>query len=117
LDANDTTASGDDTNLATDDLVQDSETRTYDLNSQALSFINGVFGINTGTSIGDFQAISTENHEAFRFVQNNGATEQIDVFTIEDQDAAGGGQDESSVLKVIKTGTINAGASCLFRNR
>jgi len=111
LDANTTAAIGDDTNLSTDDLTQDPETRTYDLNEQVLSFINGALGINTTTPDGDFEAVSNENHEAYRFVQTNGTTGQIDVFTIEDQDVAGGGQDESSVLKVIKTGSINAGAN------
>ena len=38
-----------DTNLATDDLIQDAETRTYDLNSQNIGFINGRVGIGNTT--------------------------------------------------------------------
>jgi len=37
------------TNLATDDLTQDAETRTYDMNSQNLGFTNGRVGIGTTT--------------------------------------------------------------------
>jgi len=109
LDANSFTS--DDINLATDDLIQDTETRTYDLNTQILNFTNGAIGINSPNPTGDFQVISTENHEAFNFTQTNGTTGQRDVFTIEDQDTAGGGQDESSVLKVIKSGAISSEAN------
>ena len=41
--------SGADTTLATDDLTQDAETRTYDMNSQNLGFTNGKVGIGTTT--------------------------------------------------------------------
>lgn len=37
------------TNLATDDLVQDPETRTYNMNSQNLGFTNGRIGIGNNT--------------------------------------------------------------------
>ncbi|MBT8222263.1 MAG: collagen-like protein, partial [Eudoraea sp.] len=36
-----------DTNLALDNLVQDSETRTYDINNQKLGFTNGSIGVRT----------------------------------------------------------------------
>ena len=41
--------------------------------------------------------------------QTNVTTGETDVFTIEDQDAGDGTQDESSVLKVVKSGAINSG--------
>jgi len=37
------------TNLATENLIQDNETRTYDLNGQNLGFTNGKLGIGTTT--------------------------------------------------------------------
>ncbi|SDE85841.1 Collagen triple helix repeat-containing protein, partial [Pricia antarctica] len=39
----------DNTNLATDNLTQDAETRTYSMNGQDLGFTNGSFGIGTNT--------------------------------------------------------------------
>ena len=36
-------------NLATDNLVQETETRTYDMNSQNLGFTNGKLGVGTNT--------------------------------------------------------------------
>lgn len=37
------------TNLATENLTQDNETRTYDLNSQNIGFTNGKVGVGTNT--------------------------------------------------------------------
>lgn len=37
------------TNLATENLTQDAETRTYDMNSQNLGLINGKVGVSTNT--------------------------------------------------------------------
>jgi len=51
---------------------------------------------------------SQDNEDAFKFVQTDDLTGEKDVFTIEDQDEGGGGQDESSVLKVLKSGSIDA---------
>jgi len=51
--------------------------------------------------------VSDQDQNAYHFTQQNGTTGEKDVFTIEDQDVGGGGQDESSVLKVIKSGSIN----------
>ncbi|SCX90907.1 hypothetical protein SAMN05192588_0214 [Nonlabens sp. Hel1_33_55] len=101
--------SGDDTNLATTNLTQDSETRTYDLNTEDLNFTNGSFGINKSNPTGTLDVIGNGNENSFNFVQSNNLTGEIDVFTIEDQDAGGGGQDHSSVLKVFKSGPINSG--------
>jgi len=52
----------------------------------ANSFTSDDIGINSPNPTGDFQVISTENHEAFNFTQTNGTTGQRDVFTIEDQE-------------------------------
>jgi hypothetical protein len=38
-----------DTNLATDNLTQDPENRSYNMNNQALGFVNGMVGIGTNT--------------------------------------------------------------------
>ncbi|PRP67055.1 PA14 domain-containing protein [Nonlabens agnitus] len=99
----------DDTNLATTNLTQDAETRTYDLNSQDLNFTNGSFGINKPNPNGQLDVEGTRNEDAFRFTQTNNLTGEKDVFTVEDQDIGGGGQDHSSVLKVLKSGSINPG--------
>lgn len=100
-----------DKNLGKDDLTQSEEPRTYDMNGEDLNFTNGAFGINTPNPNGAFEATSTENYNAYTFTQDNSLTGEKDVFTIEDQDNAGNGQDHSSVLKVFKNGTINNGAS------
>ncbi len=97
------------TNLATDDLTQDAETRIYDMNTQDLTFTNGSFGIGTANPAGTLDVQSAVNHDAFRFTQTNVTTGERDVFTIIDQDGGGGGQDESSVLKVLKSGNISTG--------
>lgn len=52
---------------------------------------------------------SSSNLDAFNFVQADGLTGERDVFTIEDQDNGGGGQDHSSVLHLHKSGDINSG--------
>jgi len=99
----------DDTTLATTDLTQDAERRTYDQNGQDLVFTNGSFGINKVNPQGRLDVLGTENEDAFRFVQTNNLTSEKDVFTIEDQDVGGGSQDGSSVLKILKSGRINNG--------
>ena len=98
-----------DKNLGKDDLTQSEEPRTYDMNGEDLNFTNGAFGINTPNPNGAFEATSTENYNAYTFTQDNSLTGEKDVFTIEDQDVGGGGQDHSSVLKVLKSGNINTG--------
>jgi len=98
-----------DKNLGKDDLTQSEEPRTYDMNSEDLNFTNGAFGINTPNPNGAFEATSTENYNAYTFTQDNSLTGEKDVLTIEDQDVGGGGQDHSSVLKVLKSGNINTG--------
>ena len=98
-----------DKNLGKDDLTQSEEPRTYDMNGEDLNFTNGAFGINTPSPNGAFEATSTENYNAYTFTQDNSLTGEKDVFTIEDQDVGGGGQDHSSVLKVLKSGNINTG--------
>jgi len=110
---NDSTIPSDNTNFASDDLTQDAETRTYNINNQDLNFTNGSFGLNKTNPTGTLDAESTLNEDAFRFVQGNNLTGEKDVFTVEDQDDAGGGQDHSSVLKVIKSGSISGGADGL----
>ncbi len=98
-----------DKNLGKDDLTQSEEPRTYDMNGEDLNFTNGAFGINTPNPNGAIEATSTENYNAYTFTQDNSLTGEKDVFTIEDQDAGGGAQDHSSVLKVLKSGNINSG--------
>jgi hypothetical protein len=98
-----------DKNLGKDDLTQSEEPRTYDMNGEDLNFTNGAFGINTPNPNGAIEATSTENYDAYTFTQDNSLTGEKDVFTIEDQDAGGGAQDHSSVLKVLKSGNINSG--------
>jgi len=98
-----------DKNLGKDDLIQSEESRTYDMNGEDLNFTNGAFGINTPNPNGAIEATSTENYNAYTFTQDNSLTGEKDVFTIEDQDAGGGAQDHSSVLKVLKSGNINSG--------
>ncbi len=68
---------------------------------------DGDISIGTATTSGDLNAVSDEDQDAFHFTQENGTTGEKDVFTIEDQDAGGGGQDGSSVLKVVKSGSIS----------
>ena len=106
---NDNTIPSDNTNLATDDLTQDLETRTYNMNNQDLNFTNGSFGLNKTNPAGTLDAENTLNEDAFRFVQVNNLTGEKDVFTVEDQDVGGGSQDHSSVVKVLKSGAISTG--------
>ena len=70
---------------------------------------DGDVGIGTTTPSGDLQVTSDEDQDAFNFTQATGTTGEKDVLTIEDQDAGDGTQDESSVLKVVKSGAINSG--------
>lgn len=70
---------------------------------------DGDLGIGTLSPSGDIEAISDEDQNAYSFVQEDITTGEKDVFTIEDQDIGDGNQDESSVLKVHKSGTINSG--------
>lgn len=51
--------SGTDTNLATDNLTQDPEPRTYNLNSQTLGLINGNTGFGTTTPNSTVQITGT----------------------------------------------------------
>lgn len=96
-------------NLATNNLTQAAESRSYNMNGQDLGFTNGSFGVGTASPSGTMEGRSTSNTDAFLFVQQDGTTGEKDVFTIEDQDTGGGGQDESSVLKIVKSGPINTG--------
>jgi len=81
---------------------------TFDGSSQDLVIhSDGDISIGTATAAGDLNILSTEDQNAFNFTQANGTTGEKDVFTIEDQDAGGAGQDESSVLKIHKSGSIN----------
>jgi len=66
----------------------------------------GDISLGTATAQGDFNIESSEDQDAFFFTQTNSTSGEKDVFTIEDQGAAGGSQDESSVLKVHKSGSI-----------
>jgi hypothetical protein len=100
---------GDDSNLATKNLTQDAETRTYDMNNQDLNFTNGSFGINIVNPTATLDVEGSGNEDSFRFVQTNSLTGEKDVFTIEDQDVGGGSQDGSSILKILKSGSINSG--------
>ena len=68
---------------------------------------SGDISLGTTMSNGDVNFVSDQDQEAFHYVQENGTSGQKDVFTIEDQDASGGSQDHSSVLKVQKSGSLN----------
>jgi len=98
-----------DINLGKNDLIQSLETRTYDMSGQVLNYENGFFGINSTTNANVLDARSNANINAFNFFQGDNLTGEKDVFTIEDADNGGGGQDASSVLKVHKSGIINSG--------
>ena len=87
-------------NLATDNLTQDAEARTYDMNTQTLGFTNGSFGIGKNNPNSVLDVLSNQNQNAFNFYQNDGTTGERDVFSITDADNGGGGQDHSSVLKL-----------------
>ena len=69
---------------------------------------DGDVGIGTTTPSGDLDVQSDEDQDAFSFTQTDATTGERDVFTIDDQDAGDGTQDESSVLKVLKSGAINS---------
>ncbi len=69
---------------------------------------DGDVGIGTTTPAGDLGVTSDEDQDAFNFTQATGTTGEKDVLTIEDQDIGDGTQDESSVLKVVKSGAINS---------
>lgn len=56
-----------------------------------------------------FDVQSNLDQDAFKFLQTDVTTGERDVLTIEDQDIGSGTQDESSVLKIIKSGAIHAG--------
>ena len=113
----DTTAFGGSNIYNTSDSLEGNRTVTMDGNS--LSFegstdtvtihADGDLSIGTPTANGDLNVVSDENQDAFHFTQTNVTTGERDVFTLEDQDVGGGGQDESSVLKVLKSGAINSG--------
>ncbi|MCB9811708.1 tail fiber domain-containing protein [Candidatus Nomurabacteria bacterium] len=62
----------------------------------------------TGTTDTKLALTHAGNETGFSFIQTNVLSGEQDVFVIEDQDGGGGGQDESSVLKVIKSGAWNS---------
>ena len=71
---------------------------------------NGHIGLGTTASADALlYGYSSGNYDAFSFVQTNGMTGERNVFTIEDQDYGGGGQDHSSVLHILKSGDIHSG--------
>jgi len=82
---------------------------TFDDTNNYFEFMGGNVGIGT-TSPGNYRiyAIHNQNADAFYFKGHSSTTGEHDVFTIEEPDAGGGSQDESSVLKVIRTGAFNA---------
>jgi len=70
---------------------------------------DGDVGIGTSSPSGQFHVLNTGNVDGFLFRSTNVLTGEKDVLTIEDQDVGGGGQDHSSVLKVLKSANINSG--------
>jgi len=68
---------------------------------------DGDIGIGTLTPKGQLNAVNTEDEDAFTFESADGTTNEKDVFSIIDSDAAGAGQDHSSVLKVQKNNFIH----------
>ncbi len=70
-------------------------------------------GTNVGIGVVDpnytLHTVNTTDADGFYFKQTDKLTGEKDVFTIEDADNGGGGQDKSSVLKLLKSGHINSG--------
>jgi|GEM_PF-1635558 len=89
-------------------LTQNNFDLNFDANTLVIDGSDDRVGIGTDTPAGTLEVRSGDDQNAFYFVQENGTTGEKDVFTIEDQDVGGGGQDESSVLKVLKSADINA---------
>tara|TARA_Y100000310_G_scaffold86973_1_gene83880 strand:- start:16895 stop:21535 length:4641 start_codon:yes stop_codon:yes gene_type:complete len=73
---------------------------------------NGYFGGKVGIGTmptATFDVVNTANADGFKFSSGNVLTGEKDLFTIIDGDSGGGGQDESSSFKVLRTGSF-AGA-------
>ena len=81
---------------------------TFDNDDDFIIQSDGDVGIGTTPSY-QFHAVNNSNRDGFVFESNNSLTGEKDVFTIIDNDTGGGGQDESSVLKVEKAAQINNG--------
>lgn len=92
------------------DLTGNGDFRVYDNGSAFFSLKeSGRIGLWTDSPSNPLHAINTVNTNPFYFESTNVLTGERDVFTIEDSDTGGGGQDHSSVLKVWKSATINSG--------
>ena len=70
---------------------------------------NGYIGLWNNNPSYRLHANNTTDINPYYFVSQNGLTGEKDVFTIEDKDVGGGGQDHSSVLKIWKSANVNNG--------
>jgi len=70
----------------------------------------GKVGIGTSAPTHRLHAVNNANSDGFYFLQTGVTGAEKDVFTIEDQDVVGSGQDKSSVLKVLKSANIHSTA-------
>ncbi|MGB5459516.1 MAG: hypothetical protein WBM85_06130 [Eudoraea sp.] len=98
------------TNLATQDVIQDPETRTYDMNTQNLGFINGKVGIGTSSPNSTFE-ITGSFSSPIRSTSVNTSLEVSDFTLIMTEKnltiilpAAGGCKGRIYILKNIANG-------------
>ncbi len=75
--------------------------------NDTLTLDEGNVGIGTTTPSYVLHGYNSSNADGFMFYSGNQLTGEKDVFIIEDYDTGGGGQDESSVLKVYKSAEFN----------
>ncbi len=87
---------------------------SFDLNFDANTlFIDGSanrVGVGTNAPTYKLHAIANTDTDGFLFQGHNNTTGEKDIFTITDPDDSGSGQDNSSLLKVQKTGLIDGAA-------
>ena len=104
------------TTLGADDLGDHTMTENLQTNGEWISndggdegiFISadGQVGINAGVGSHALAVTNLPSYGTFYF-SGAGTSTEVDLFTIEDQDVGGSGQDESSVLKLLKSGVID----------
>ncbi len=89
------------------EVTLDGNSLTFKGSSDVIIQADGDVGIGTAGPSGRLHATNTTDRNGFMFESSNGLTGEKDVFTIQDNDTGGGGQDHSSVLKVHKNAPIN----------
>jgi len=110
-------------NLATGNLIQDNEARTYDMSGQTLSFFNGKIGIGTGTLDADpevtFHVLGNGQARAGSFKAGNGTaglpsyrfTENNDtgMFLVDPAGVLGFSANDTEAMRIDATQQVGIG--------